>query len=231
MPHHKSAAKRVITNELSRQSNIAARTRLRGPSAAFGPQTRAEGAAAYRNVMAILDRTAAKGVIRRRRRAATRRGWPGSSARFRPSPRPATHHEKGTHAPIRGRARRGHRRSGAYSSACPCSPTRRSQVPLPPPTGSPTRRRTCASPGTRVHGRVVVYSHQADDSAKYLSASSPTRSSTGTTKRCAWTGSSASLIAGEVLFAGGLYLRFLHRPSSHLELAANARRCAFSYRF
>jgi hypothetical protein len=34
-----------------------------------------------------------------------------------------------------------------------------------------------------------------------------------------------------VLFAGGLYLRFLHRPSSHLELAANARRCAFSYRF
>jgi uncharacterized membrane protein YgdD (TMEM256/DUF423 family) len=44
--------------------------------------------------------------------------------------------------------------------------------------------------------------------------------------------SSASLIAGEVLFAGGLYLRFLHhRPSSHLELAANARRCAVSYRF
>jgi small subunit ribosomal protein S20 len=66
MPHHKSAAKRVITNELSRQSNIAARTRLRGAVRSVrAAKTRTEGAAAYRNVMAILDRTAAKGVIKK----------------------------------------------------------------------------------------------------------------------------------------------------------------------
>jgi hypothetical protein len=78
-----------------------------------------------------------------------------------------------------------------------------------------------------------VFSHQADDSyAKYLSASEPDEIQHWYDEAVRMDKvSSASLIAGEVLFAGGLYLRFLHRPSSHLELAANARRCAFSYRF
>jgi len=66
MPHHKSAAKRVVTNERARRRNIAVRTRmrsaLRGVRAAT---TRAEAEAAYRSAISILDRTVAKGVIKR----------------------------------------------------------------------------------------------------------------------------------------------------------------------
>jgi small subunit ribosomal protein S20 len=66
MPHHKSAAKRVITNEQRRQSNIAARTRLRSAVRSVrAAKTRAEGSEAYRSVTAMLDRTAAKGVIKK----------------------------------------------------------------------------------------------------------------------------------------------------------------------
>ena len=66
MPHHKSAAKRVGTNELSRQRNVAATTRMRtaikGVRAAT---TRAAGETALKATSAILDRTASKGVIKR----------------------------------------------------------------------------------------------------------------------------------------------------------------------
>ena len=66
MPHHKSAAKRVITNEKRRQSNFAARSRLRGALRAVRAATRrAEAAEAYRAATAVLDRTAAKGVIKK----------------------------------------------------------------------------------------------------------------------------------------------------------------------
>jgi small subunit ribosomal protein S20 len=66
MPHHKSAAKRVITNEKSRQRNIAARTRMRSAvKAVRDAKTRAQGEAAYRAATAILDRTASKGIIKR----------------------------------------------------------------------------------------------------------------------------------------------------------------------
>jgi small subunit ribosomal protein S20 len=66
MPHHKSAAKRAGTNELRRQRNMAATTRMRSAiKAVRGARTRAAGDAALRGTVAILDRTAAKGVIKR----------------------------------------------------------------------------------------------------------------------------------------------------------------------
>jgi len=66
MPHHKSAAKRVITNEKSRQRNIAARSRLRSVvKAVRAASTKAEAVAAYRSAVSILDRTVSKGVITR----------------------------------------------------------------------------------------------------------------------------------------------------------------------
>jgi len=66
MPHNKSAAKRVITNEKSRARNVAARTRMRGAIRGMrGATTRAEAAAAYRNVCSVLDRVAAKGIIKK----------------------------------------------------------------------------------------------------------------------------------------------------------------------
>ena len=66
MPHHKSAAKRVITNEKSRRSNIAVRTKMRSALRAVRAATsRAQAAEAYRAATAVLDRTAAKGIIKK----------------------------------------------------------------------------------------------------------------------------------------------------------------------
>ena len=66
MPHHKSAAKRVVTGEKSRRRNIALRSRMRAAvKTVREATTRAQGQAAYRHAASILDRTAAKGVIRR----------------------------------------------------------------------------------------------------------------------------------------------------------------------
>ena len=66
MPHHKSAKKRVITNEKARRRNIALRTRLRNAlKAVRQSQTADEAAAANRAAAAILDRTWAKGVLPR----------------------------------------------------------------------------------------------------------------------------------------------------------------------
>jgi len=66
MPHHKSAAKRVRTNELRRQRNVAATTRMRSAiKSVRGATTRSAGEAALKGTVAILDRTAAKGVIKR----------------------------------------------------------------------------------------------------------------------------------------------------------------------
>lgn len=66
MPHHKSAEKRVRTNEIRRQRNVAATTRMRSAvKAVRGATTRAAGEAALKTTGAILDRTAAKGVIKR----------------------------------------------------------------------------------------------------------------------------------------------------------------------
>ena len=66
MPHHKSAEKRVGTNEIRRQRNVAATTRMRSAlKAVRGATTRAAGESALKTTIAILDRTAAKGVIKR----------------------------------------------------------------------------------------------------------------------------------------------------------------------
>jgi len=66
MPHHKSAAKRVITNDKSRRSNIAQRSRMRSALRAVrGATTRTQGQDAYRAASAVLDRVAAKGVIKK----------------------------------------------------------------------------------------------------------------------------------------------------------------------
>jgi small subunit ribosomal protein S20 len=66
MPHHKSAAKRVITNEKRRQRNIAATSRMRSAlKAVRSARTRTEGETALKQTVSILDRTAAKGVIKR----------------------------------------------------------------------------------------------------------------------------------------------------------------------
>jgi small subunit ribosomal protein S20 len=66
MPHHKSAAKRVVTNEKSRQRNIAATSRLRSSVRDVrAATTRGAGEAALRSTAAALDRTAAKGIIKR----------------------------------------------------------------------------------------------------------------------------------------------------------------------
>ena len=66
MPHHKSAAKRVITNEKARQRNVALRSRLRAAiKAVREAKTGAAAKTAYRQAVSILDRTAARGVIKR----------------------------------------------------------------------------------------------------------------------------------------------------------------------
>ena len=66
MPHHKSAAKRLITNEKSRVANVAARSRLRSALRAVrAAKNRAQATEAYQNAMSVLDRTASKGVIKK----------------------------------------------------------------------------------------------------------------------------------------------------------------------
>ena len=66
MPHHKSAAKRVITNEKSRRRNIALRSRMRSVLKSVRSATnKAEAETAYRAAASVLDRTAAKGVIKK----------------------------------------------------------------------------------------------------------------------------------------------------------------------
>lgn len=66
MPRHKSAAKRVITNAKSRTRNIAATTRMRSAIRQVrAATTRGQAETAYRQATAVLDRTAAKGVIKK----------------------------------------------------------------------------------------------------------------------------------------------------------------------
>ena len=66
MPHHKSAAKRVKTNEKARLSNVAVKSRMRSAVKAVRSATkRAEAEIALKAAITILDRTAAKGVIKK----------------------------------------------------------------------------------------------------------------------------------------------------------------------
>ncbi len=66
MPHHKSAAKRVVTNEKRRQRNVAATSRMKTAiKAVRSAGTKSAGEAALQQTVAVLDRTAAKGIIKR----------------------------------------------------------------------------------------------------------------------------------------------------------------------
>jgi len=66
MPHHKSAAKRVKTNEKARVSNVAVKSRMRSAvKAVRTATTRTEAETALKAAISILDRTAAKGVIKK----------------------------------------------------------------------------------------------------------------------------------------------------------------------
>lgn len=66
MPHHKSAAKRVITNEKARQRNVALRTRMRAAiKAVREAKSRDQAQIACRQATSVLDRTAARGVIKK----------------------------------------------------------------------------------------------------------------------------------------------------------------------
>jgi small subunit ribosomal protein S20 len=66
MPNHKSAEKRVRTNEKARQRNIAARSRMRSAIKSVREATNAEtGKAAYLAAVSILDRTVSKGIIKK----------------------------------------------------------------------------------------------------------------------------------------------------------------------
>ena len=66
MPHHKSAAKRVKTNEKARLSNVAVKSRMRSAvKAVRSATTKAEAETALKAAISILDRTATKGVIKK----------------------------------------------------------------------------------------------------------------------------------------------------------------------
>lgn len=66
MPHHKSAAKRVKTNEGRRQRNIALTTKMRHALKAIRTaKSKPEAEALLKTTASVLDRTAAKGVIKR----------------------------------------------------------------------------------------------------------------------------------------------------------------------
>jgi small subunit ribosomal protein S20 len=66
MPHHKSAEKRVKTNEGRRLRNIALTTRMRNAvKAVRAAKNRTEGQTLLVQTISVLDRTASKGVIKR----------------------------------------------------------------------------------------------------------------------------------------------------------------------
>ena len=66
MPHHKSAAKRVRTNEKARQSNLAAKSRVRTALRKVRESAKlADGQARLLDAVLVLDRAAQKGIIHR----------------------------------------------------------------------------------------------------------------------------------------------------------------------
>jgi len=66
MPHHKSAIKRVRTNEKSRLRNVAARTRLRRAVRSFRAAAQpTEADTLLREAISELDRAAKRGIIKR----------------------------------------------------------------------------------------------------------------------------------------------------------------------
>ena len=67
MPHHKSAAKRMRTNEKARLKNRAVKSRLKGIVKKAEDAPAAEAATAFTDAMSALDRAAQKRIIPKRR--------------------------------------------------------------------------------------------------------------------------------------------------------------------
>ena len=66
MPHHKSAEKRVRTNEKARKANLAVKSRVRtAVKKVRDAKTRAAAEASLKGALSVLDRAAQKGVIPR----------------------------------------------------------------------------------------------------------------------------------------------------------------------
>jgi len=65
VPHHKSAKKRVITNEVRRQRNLEVKSQVRGAiKRVRGAGTGEDAQKALREAISTLDRAAKKGVVK-----------------------------------------------------------------------------------------------------------------------------------------------------------------------
>ena len=65
MPHHKSAAKRVRTNEKRRQRNVEVKSRVRTVlKQVRGAVSKEEAEKALRSAASVLDRATKKGVLK-----------------------------------------------------------------------------------------------------------------------------------------------------------------------
>ena len=108
------------------------------------------------------------------------------------------------------------------------------QVPLPPPTPtSHVAAYACLATGVGVMATSFVLARHADHAYdRYLEAEVPSEIDRLYDESVRYDRlSSGALIGGEVLLAAGLYLRFLRRATSHVELALHPGRCAVSCRF
>ena len=66
MPHHKSAKKRVITNEKARLANLAVKSRVRTAlKKVRDARSRKDAEAQLTSAISVLDRAAQKGIIHR----------------------------------------------------------------------------------------------------------------------------------------------------------------------
>jgi len=66
MPHHKSAEKRVRTNDKARRSNLAVKSRVRtAVRRVREAKSRSDAQARLESALSVLDRAAQKGVIHR----------------------------------------------------------------------------------------------------------------------------------------------------------------------
>ena len=218
MPHHKSAAKRVGTNELRRQRNVAATTRMRNAiKAVRGATTRVAAEAALKDTISVLDRTASKGVMRRRIGALLL----AMLAIAAP-----------------GGARPARAQAPEQSPAPPTSP-----VPAPfevIPRGAAKHRSHHLAWITGLAGAGLVavsfpLAAEADHRyARYLDETDVSRiddrfAATARMDRLA----SGTLLAGEGLLATALWLRFLRPPrvGNRLTFEVEPARCAVSLRF
>ncbi len=66
MPHHKSAKKRVLTNDKARLANLAVKSRVRSALRKVrAAKSRTDAQVRLESALSVLDRAAQKGVIHR----------------------------------------------------------------------------------------------------------------------------------------------------------------------